>query len=534
MKIRKFIWSLILIPLCLMIWSCGDDNENNYYYGDEVTSGDPYDSDSTVLTDAGYVAGTTMDLQVYSAEKVLQTTGYDIGEISVGEVGNKIRIYQSIPYAAPPVGNLRWKAPQPVTPWEGIRPAVIPNKWPTQAYPASFRYGSITDSEMSEDCLYLNVLTPAKSEEDRLPVMVWFHGGGLRAQSGSRDIFNTPSLAQRGVVQVNVSHRLNVMGYMAHPALSEESENSASGNYGMLDLVEALKWVQNNIDAFGGDPNNVTIFGVSGGGNKIQWLMTSPLSKGLFHKAICESGYSAPTELATAEQSGADLAEYLGIENPGSAAALEEMRALPWQDLVDAAIEGGFFNDISNETIDGWSQTDSYSNLFKEGKQHDVPFIIGITQSDIPFIYSDTVNLVANAKPLNSPMWAFKFDFVPTNWKADGALAWHALESGYVFGNWEYMDRVNWENYGIPAGATSFDPGFDERDPWMSEFMMQTWIQFAATGNPNPVSYVLDTFEFEGQTVPVWPPHTAEKGQYLEIDYPPTVEPDFGDLIFPQ
>ena len=191
-----------------------------------------------ILTDAGYVAGTLMDLQTYSAESVnIQTSGDYSEPITVGELGNEFRIYLGIPYAAPPVGDLRWKPPQPVTPWEGIRQCVSFGKWATQAYPTGVRYGFIQESGMSEDCLYLNILTPAKRNTDRLPVMVWFHGGGLWGQSGHRDIYNSPGLPQHGVVLVTVSHRLNVMGYMAHPALSAESPQGTSGNYGMLDLV---------------------------------------------------------------------------------------------------------------------------------------------------------------------------------------------------------------------------------------------------------------------------------------------------------
>ena len=240
-------------------------------------------------------------------EQVILDTG-SISGIKADQNRKEIYIFRGIPYAAPPIGDLRWKPPQPVEPWKGIRQTTVLGKWATQAYPTGVRYGFIQESGMSEDCLYLNVLTPAKKNNDRLPVMVWFHGGGLWGQSGHRDIYNSPGLPQDGVVLVTVSHRLNVMGYMAHPALSAESLQGTSGNYGMLDLVAALKWVRNNIAAFGGDPDNVTIFGQSGGGNKVQWLMTSPLSEGLFDRAISQSGYGSLTQLLDAEQAGKDFA----------------------------------------------------------------------------------------------------------------------------------------------------------------------------------------------------------------------------------
>jgi para-nitrobenzyl esterase len=519
----------------------------------DVSAGRGHKLKDPIWTESGYVAGTLMDLQTYSAESVHTQTGMDLGDITVGELGNEIRIYLGIPYAAPPVGDLRWKPPQPVTPWDGIRQTATLGKWATQAYPTGVRYGYIQESGMSEDCLYLNVLTPAKRNTDRLPVMVWFHGGGLWGQSGHRDIYNSPGLAQHGVVHVTVSHRLNVMGYMAHPALSAESPRGTSGNYGMLDLVAALKWVRNNIAAFGGDPGRVTIFGQSGGGNKVQWLMTSPLSKGLFHGAISQSGYGSLTRIADAEQNGVDFAAALAngcvdddisyppiMEShaPGSSDELAAMRALPWQDLVDQANYCGFYR--INPTADGWSTLDygSYWELFQAGMQHDVPFIIGMTQNDIGPVSSGTVNLVANATPRSSPMWVYEFTYIPTNWKQPGVEAWHSLENGYVFGNWPFVPLINYASYGVRAGLTDPDPGFDERDPWMSEWLMQTWIRFAKTGDPNPrcskrswrrpKRFKKDgSYRFEGQSVPKWLPHTAESDLFLQIDYPPVLHSGF-------
>ncbi len=492
-----------------------------------------------IWTDSGYIAGTLMDLQSLPALPDLDLPG-----LTVGELGKTVHVYRGIPYAAPPVGGLRWRPPQPVTPWPGIRECAVPNKWPTQQYPAQARYGSVQESGMSEDCLYLNIMTPATKTTDRLPVMVWFHGGGYTSQSGSRDIYNSPGMAQQGIIYVSVTHRLGVMGYMAHPALTAESPVGASGNYGMLDLVASLQWIKKNIAAFGGDPNRVTIFGQSGGGGKVLWLMTSPLSKGLFRSAIAQSASGGGTTLPDAEQMGVSLAAKLGIADGPD--ALKELRAKSWEDVVNASLatDSGFKTDI---TIDGWSTPDTYANVFKAGMQHNVPFIIGIAEKDIASIFTSTVDLVSNMTPVSSNTWVYEFTYVPSGWKSEGAKAWHSLENGYVFGNYEYVAPINYGNYGIPAGATTPDPGFDGRDPWMSDFMMQTWIRFATTGDPNLPGCVIQnshscghnnhwknqkSTQFEGVPLPRWNPYTASTDQYLVIDFPPKLNAGYSELVY--
>jgi para-nitrobenzyl esterase len=217
-----------------------------------------------VKTDAGYVSGTI-----------------------IGEPGKEVSIFRGIPYAAPPVGDLRWKPPQPAAPWEGIREC-------TQFSAISPQIdipGMSSGLPLNEDCLYLNVVTPARQPDEKLPVMVWMHGGGYSMGCGNDRIWNNYRLPQYGVVVVTLNHRLGPIGLLAHPALSEESPMGVSGNYLFLDLIASLQWVRENIAAFGGDPDNVTIFGESGGGAKVSIMMLSPLAKGLFHRAICESGF---------------------------------------------------------------------------------------------------------------------------------------------------------------------------------------------------------------------------------------------------
>jgi para-nitrobenzyl esterase len=237
-----------------------------------------------------------------------------------------VRVYKGIPYAAPPLGPLRWRPPQPVAGWTGVRP--------TGAFGPSSLQGvvwddiDLRDAGVSEDCLYLNVWTPAApGESDRLPAMVWIHGGGFVAGSGAEPRYDGAHLAARGVVVVTLNHRLNALGFLAHPELTAESEHHSSGAYGFLDLVAALKWVKSNIAAFGGDPDKVTIAGESAGSHATSALMASPLAKGLFARVIGESGAvfaspsRAPASLEAAEAAGLDFMRKVG------ARSLAEMRA---------------------------------------------------------------------------------------------------------------------------------------------------------------------------------------------------------------
>ena len=261
-----------------------------------------------IKTDAGYVSGTTM-----------------------GQPGKEVRVYRGIPYAAPPIGDLRWKPPQAVEPWQGTKECVAFKESPVQLDTG------FVPGPKSEDSLYLNVLTPARSEKERLPVMVWFHGGGYSIGAGNQILYNTQFLPQHGAVLVTVNHRLGPIGLLALPALSKESPDGVSGNYLFLDLIASMQWVQKNIAGFGGDPENVTIFGESGGGAKADALMASPMAKNLFHRAICQSGTNGPmqvTTLAEAEAIGEKLAAKVGVA-PNDLVAL---RAVPAAQLFDAAL----------------------------------------------------------------------------------------------------------------------------------------------------------------------------------------------------
>jgi para-nitrobenzyl esterase len=377
----------------------------------------------------------------------------------------------------------------------------------------------------SEDCLYLNVLTPAKKATDKLPVMVWLHGGALRYGSGNELICNNLGLPRHGVVLVTVNHRLGVLGLMAHPLLSRESPHGSSGNYQFLDLIASLQWIKRNIAAFGGDPNNVTIFGCSGGGMKVNYLMASPLAKGLFQRAICQSGGgNYPTAaLKDMEALGTDLFSRLGVNKEKD--PLAAARALPWQKIieVDQAMsvelgkKHGFWVGFAGPwdlAVDGWFMTDTLLNVFKAGKQNPVPFVMFAVLGEItgpgfvhvPHVIPNYVSLLSGASKANVKGYAGIFDQIPGNWKSEGAVSCHGTECHYIFGALD--DQEGWKhvfNIYSEAGAKSPVPLITDTDRRVSETMMRIWTQFARTGDPNFPGLV---------TWPVWDEATD---QYLYI-----------------
>jgi para-nitrobenzyl esterase len=461
-----------------------------------------------IWTDAGYVAGTIIDAVSYPGVSNL-----------IGAVGKEVRVYRGIPYAAPPVGGLRWKPPQPVTPWEGIRESTKFSLWAPQTYPTAPWSGSVPESGMGEDCLYVNVLTPAQKTNEHLPVMVWLHGGGLTASSGNMPSYNTPPLPQHDVVLVSVSHRLGALGYMAHPLLSAESPHNASGNYGQLDIIAALQWVKKNIAAFGGNPHNVTVFGQSGGGARVVWLLASPLAKGLFHRAIIEAGIGAGTgggsadsyifqTKALAEANGVKLATALGVST------LVEIRAKTWQEIIKAtnAPSVGY---ETRYTVDGWSLPDTIWNIFANGKKNDVPVMIGAGEPETLKHQGTTVwaPVLLNGR---ANLYVYVFKQVPTNWRNFGLKAYHGLEVAYQFGTIDLIRFHRNTLFAAPPGLP-VDPGIDYMDEWVTNATMKMWAQFAATGNPSVKGLVW------------WPDFDLKPGQdrYLNIAYPLEVKTNF-------
>ena len=288
-----------------------------------------------------------------------------------GVSSSGIRIFKGIPFAAPPVGDLRWREPMPAKNWTGVRKA---DKFGPRAMQRPlFGDMNFRSDGVSEDCLYLNVWTPAKSDKEKLPVLVYFYGGGLMAGDGSEPRYEGEAMARRGIVTITVNYRLAIFGFFTHPELTKESPNHSSGNYGYMDQSAALKWVKNNIAAFGGDPNRVTIAGESAGSSSVCAQMASPQSKGLFASAIGSSGSMlgmvAPTTLAEAEVKGTDFAAAIG------ASSLKELRAMPAEKLLNFDIKGVMprFSAI----IDGYFLPKNPRAIFKNGEQAHVPLLLG-------------------------------------------------------------------------------------------------------------------------------------------------------------
>jgi para-nitrobenzyl esterase len=290
-----------------------------------------------------------------------------------------IKSFKGIPFAAPPVGELRWKAPQPVANWNGVRKATAFG--PRAMQKPIFGDMGFRSDGVSEDCLYLNVWTPAKSANEKLPVLVYFYGGGFMAGDGSEPRYDGESMAKKGIVSLTVNYRLGVFGFLAHPALTLESPQKASGNYGLLDQQAALVWVKENIAAFGGDPNRVTIAGESAGSIAVSALMASPLSKNLFAGAIGESGSImgtlSPVKLAEGEKTGEQFATFV------SAPSLSALRAMPADELLDATVKPGVprFPII----VDGYFFPKNPADIFKAGEQAKVPLLVGWNSEEMTY-----------------------------------------------------------------------------------------------------------------------------------------------------
>lgn len=446
--------------------------------------------------------------------------------------------YLGVPYAKPPVGDLRWRPPQPLDAWEGERDALY---WGDQA--AQFQsYQKYGEGGMSEDCLYLNITAPKNAAN--LPVMVWFHGGGLLVLTANDIGYNNPEgLPAKEVIQVSVNHRLNFFGYMAHPLLSAESGYNGSGNYGQMDLIAALEWVKNNIEAFGGDPDNVTIFGESGGGRKTLSLMASPQAADLFHKAISQSGTLRPDtrSLADAEAYGIALSDALAAEQDASNLSLTELRALPWTAIVNTAVKAGL-SSVPYTNVDNYYLPDTERELIESGQFNDVPFIILVNANDT----AEPLSTIKNVLPWltgysESNHYATLFTKVPSGWQERMLPAYHACELSYVHNFPESLiahyqmglviDPATGESLAVSdlnENGMAGDPediwlsaGWSDADRLVADTAMTLWSNFAKTGDPS-IPGVLE-----------WVPYTAGNDLYLDLGASPEMKTGLSELTFP-
>lgn len=467
-----------------------------------------------------------------------------------------VGVFKGIPYALPPVGERRWRAPEPPAGWQGERLATeFGPDCMQQTYPqGSFFYRPARLS--SEDCLYLNVWAPepapdvapdvarestSGAAQESLPVMVWLHGGALTRGSGAIGTYDGTNLADKGVVLVTANYRLGVFGYLAHPELVAESPeysdgHYSAGNYGILDQIQVLRWVQENIEAFGGDPDNVTIFGESAGAWSVHFLTASPLANGLFHKAIAQSGarmdmrveldrHSSAGQSATA--SGVQLAEQLGVDG------LAGLRALPARELMEGAATASFRTD---GIVDGWVIPEQPYTLFAEGRQNRVPVLVGFNsdegttlgaadtlpgtaaayESQVRAVYGDFADMMLEVYPsddirgsslasfrdirfgwhmvtwanmtryVDHPAYLYYFTHRPPGPRAQELGAYHAAEIPYVFNNLHTL-----RNAPAPSDAA------------LAEAMSDYWVSFARDGVPSAA----------GQ--PTWRPYSNAERHYL-------------------
>lgn len=494
-------------------------------------------------------------------QSVINTLSQPIPEVLThsgilrGITEGEVTVFKGIPYAAPPVGEYRWRPPQPVNPWKGVRDAIAfgPNcaqgGW--GAAPGTIQEGS------SEDCLYLNLWLPSGDRpEGKLPVMVWIHGGAYVGGSGSdRGTFGN-EFTKQGVILMTFNYRLGRLGHFAFPALSEEHPDELKGSYAFMDMIAALKWVQNNIAAFGGDPNNVTIFGQSAGGAAVHALLTIPQAKGLFHKAISHSGGGRDGVLTgrpikkdntdalypvSAETTGLNFARKLGIGGT-DAAALLKLRALSVEQIVDGGQESdgpGGPRTYSGPILDGKLVIETSEQAYLAGRQKKVPLMIGSCSAEIgggfvnarstkeeffalfgewekeaktaydpdgtkefseiqtlfntDWVWAEPARFTARTFVDNQePAYIYHYGYVPANMQERMRYgAGHGAEIAYVFNNL----HARW-------GATETS----EADEKVAKLLNTYWANFAKTGNPN------------GEGLPLWPNYNPQTEEILDIE----------------
>lgn len=401
-----------------------------------------------------------------------------------------VYVYRGIPYAAPPIKDLRWKEPQPVVAWKGVK---LADKFGHPGYQAVHYPGGYTtewgygdEAPYSEDCLYLNVWTKAPGNaKKKLPVALWIHGGGYREGWGSEPEFDGQEWANKDVVLVSINYRLGIFGFLTHPELSAESPHHVSGNYGILDQIESLKWIRKNIEQFGGDPNNVTIFGQSAGAGSVRTLCESPLARGLFQKAVIMSGGGLTVQgnaigggrgifrsvsLKDSEATSKEVMDWAGYTD------LQKMRAASTEMMYTI---GNFYNATSGKQayltaspiIDGYVSLKSFDDAANDGSLADVPYMIGYTLNDMGDMSAGIEAFCLNRESKGNKAWAYEFARpLPDDGSQPNVLkgAFHSSDLWFVFKSlkhcWRPWTQGDWD---------------------LSEVMLTAWTNFAKYSNPN-------------------------------------------------
>ena len=458
-----------------------------------------------------------------------------------------VAAFKGIPFAAPPVGNLRWREPQPAASWEGIRDAsefctsCMQNRVFTQLPKAPWSEEFMVQDSVSEDCLYLNIWTPATTPGDSLAVLVFIHGGAFTEGSGSIAVYDGEELAKKGIIVVNVNYRLGVFGFFTHPELTAETANKASGNYALLDCIAALKWITNNITAFGGDPSRVTISGQSAGAAMVHALTASPQAKDLFSGAMAISGSSLgrfnARLLADAEKSGVEFAAQKGVK---------DLSALRQLDAAALIAKGAGNNPIRFGIVaDGYVLPENLKDIFEKGKQNDVPTLTGITADDAGALNRKITRkeFAENAKRTFGAKAGTFLALYPA--ATDEEAASNAIQTARDMNK---METYKWAAFRAKTATTPvYTYYFDRAIPWpehpefgafhsgdlpyyflnlqrfnrpwtsvdtlVAETVSSYWVNFVKTGNPN------------GAGLPEWTAFDPEKKITFRLGEQPEAMP---------
>ncbi len=520
---------------------------------------------------------TVNDLHAAKTDPVATKQGLIRGKLMDGK---SVAHFMGVPFAKPPIGDLRWKAPEPAEPWDGVHDAFKFSPWCSQNHEKSDEYMRVFGKGMghgwlrrfvvntamkvmpaakvSEDCLYLNIRTGNLNGEEKQPVMVWIHGGAYQYGSGDDMMAQTNALVKRGIVQVSINYRLGILGFFAHPVLSEESEHGVSGNYGLLDQIAALEWIRENIEVFGGDPNNVTIFGESSGGASVANLMSSPLAEGLFHRAIIQStgpeGFmlgleSSSGDLLSAHDAGVNFTQ--GLEIDSDKVSAEELRAIPIDSLLQhiSATRDEYAYKYLYPIIDGYVLPKNAAQTFRDSLQSRVPLLIGYNgdegslfyhdkqspstwEFNAPKEYGEFVKFLEKHYGEDSKELIKLYGFDNPETRMQGEIDMGGDEENGVFARFfaGQMDKIGVSSYlyhftrvapskkqtlgayhfaDVPFVFDSHNFFFtaNSDDEELTKAMGDYWTNFAKTGNPN------------GNGLVEWSDYNTENGKWINLNH---------------